>query len=104
MELSIPDAAIALGVSQNTVRRRLTSGLLMGNKVGGKWLINLENVPPQRDAATNQDLVDQLKARVTAQDNELAAKNMQIDQLHQLLARGALIASTARPWWKFWGG
>ena len=43
MELSVNEAAVYLGVSTNTIRRRLTSGVLNGHKVGNKWVINFEN-------------------------------------------------------------
>ena len=42
MELSITDAAQAMEISPNTVRLRLTSGLLTGNKVDEKWAIKVE--------------------------------------------------------------
>ena len=111
MEYSIAGAAQALGVSQNTVRRRLADGLLSGYKVKGKWVITLPNQsqtdgqePEQSEQATlDSAMVGMLQARVDAQDVQLAAKDTQIAELHRLMAQTALNAATARPWWRFWG-
>lgn len=108
MELSITDAALTLGISPNTVRRRLTSGMLTGTKVGGKWLVSVEgtelhnSMPPSLGSTA---LVEHLEARISAQDAELSAMTVQINQLRGLLAEGALKAVDAAPrrhWWRFW--
>jgi len=59
MQYSINSAAKALGVSPNTVRRRLANGLLTGNKVGNQWVIN---VPDEAETAPGHALVSDTKA------------------------------------------
>jgi hypothetical protein len=111
MELSITDAAQTLGISPNTVRRRLTSGLLRGNKVDGKWLINVEetelprSTPPHLESNESTALVQHLEALITAQEAELSAKTAEIDKLRGLLVESALQAANPAPdrrWWQFW--
>ena len=108
MELSIIDAAQVMGISPNTVRRRLTSGLIMGNKVEGKWLITVEETELGRSAPPSLEstaLVEHLEARIVAQEEELSAKNVLINQLRDLLAERALEAlnpGQQRHWWQFW--
>ena len=99
MELSITDAAQTLGISPNTVRRRLTSGLLTGNKVDGKWFINVadtglpRSAPPQTESADTA-LVQHLEALITAQEVDLSAKNAEINHLRGML--GARLKSRIR--------
>lgn len=112
MDLSITDAAQSLGISPNTVRRRLTSGLLTGNKVDGRWLIDVEetelhrSTPPHLESTESTALVQHLEALITAQEAELSAKSAEINQLRGLLGEGALkkVAAEARNrhWWQIW--
>ena len=81
MQLSIIDAANALGVSTNTVRRRLTSGLLTGNKVGNQWLINVPE--PDISPITNKEWAE---TTALASDAEALASRELIDQLRADLA------------------
>ena len=80
IELSITDAAQTLGISPNTVRRRLTSGFLTGNKVDRKWLINVEetelpsSTPPHVESTESTALVQHLEALIAAQEAELSAR------------------------------
>ena len=68
MLLSIPDAAKALSVSENTVRRRRAKGLLTGTQVAGKWLIEVENGAESGrfdSAPEDNALVEQLRAEIS---------------------------------------
>jgi hypothetical protein len=49
-------------------------------------------------------LVARLEAQVEAQQEQLAAKDKQISELHVLLqqAQAALPPPRGRPWWKWW--
>jgi hypothetical protein len=49
-------------------------------------------------------LVARLEAQVSAQQEQLTAKDHQIEQLHVLLqqAQAALPAPGGRPWWRWW--
>lgn len=111
MELSITDAAQALGISPNTVRRRLTNGLLTGSKVDGKWLIDVAETEgyypmPLRLDPDASALVERLESRIAVQDAELSAQNVQINQLRGLLSQNTLSAvnmSPKRRWWQILG-
>mgnify|MGYP003728848409 CR=1 FL=1 len=110
--MTINETAKHCGVSVNTIYRRLQSGLLMGNKVGNKWLINVAspNGASPNGATPNHTqqepeppaLVDQMQARIDSLEAQLTTRAGEIDQLHRLLAQTALNAAPARPWWKFW--
>jgi len=110
--MTINETAEYYQVSVNTIRRRLQNGLLMGNKVGNKWLINgasphgaspngaSPNHPRQEPEPPA--LVDQMQARIDSLEAQLTTRAGEIDQLHRLLAQTALNAAPARPWWAFW--
>ena len=110
--MTINEAAKHHGVSANTIRRRIQNGLLMGNKVGNKWLINVAspNGATPNGASPNYPqqepeppaLVDQMQARIDSLETQLTTRAGEIDQLHRLLAQTALNAATTRPWWAFW--
>jgi len=48
-KMSVPEAAERLGVSPARVRQRIEDGSLVAEKVGGRWLVDLE-VSPSRPA------------------------------------------------------
>ena len=116
MQYSINDAAKALGVSPNTVRRRLTSGLLTGQKVGNQWVINVPDeaeIAPKQALATdkealassaealaNRELVNQLRT-------DLAFANDQIKFLEGHISQITNVLNPAKPrsWWsRMWRG
>ena len=105
--MTINETAKHYGVSANTIRRRIQNGLLMGNKVGNKWLINVAspngaspNYPQQEPEPPT--LVDQMQARIDSLEAQLTTRAGEIDQLHRLLAQTALKAAPSHPWWRFW--
>ena len=115
--LSIPEAVHTLGLSQDTIRKRLRSGDLQGQKVKGaggfRWEVFVADDPTVKgvtqdgnhtndvqdgnhgDHGNGSDLVEILR-------EELTEKNRQISELHRLLAQTALNAAPGRPWWAFW--
>jgi len=109
--LSIPEAVHTLGLSQDTIRKRLRSGDLQGQKVKGaggfRWEVFVADDPTVKsdtqdgnngdhgDHGNGDDLVKILREEVTE-------KNRQISELHRLLAQTALNAAPGRPWWRFW--
>ena len=108
--LSIPEAVHTLGLSQDTIRKRLRSGDLQGQKVKGaggfRWEVFVADDPTVK-SDTNDDtdggaLVDQMQARIDSLETQLTTRAGEIDQLHRLLAQTALNAAPGRPWWKFW--
>ena len=122
--LSIPEAMHTLGLSQSTIRKRLRSGDLQGQKIKGaggfKWEVfvaddptgkgvtqdaNHANVTDDGNHANDANggaLVTELKARVNNLEEQLTIRAGEIDQLHRLLAQTALNAAPGRPWWRFW--
>jgi len=112
MEMTIQEAALHLDVSVNTIRRRLTTGLLVGKKVANRWVINImtttENPEiefrPSRSVREThyQAEIDWLKELLEAQRIDLASRTKEISELHQLLAAHSLNAGQRKSWWAFW--
>ena len=105
--MTINETAEYYQVSVNTIRRRLQNGLLMGTKVGNKWLINGASPNGASPNHPHQEpeppaLVDQMQARIDSLEAQLTTRAGEINQLHRLLAQTALNAAPARPWWAFW--
>ena len=127
MDVNISVAAGHLGVSTETVRRRLRTGTLLGAKEktaqGFRWVVTIpdtlptppnntpppgedtNNTPPpgeDTDNANGDALVVELKARVNNLEEQLTIRAGEISELHRLLAQTALNAAPMRPWWRFW--
>ena len=109
VKLDIKQAAERLGISEQTVRRRLHSGLLNGYQEDppqGRWWVELAEEDLNEDQNGSVDvlsIVAILQAQLLAKDQQLAAKDKQIEQLHVLLqqAQAALPAPRGnRPWWQ----
>ena len=128
--VTLAEAAHHLGVSVDTVRRRLQKGELKGQQQarpqGFIWLIDVpEETEPsssvagsQVDAEVNSEvslaacqaeisrlesMVAMLQDRVNAQQEELEARRREVQELHVLLqhAQAALPAPRDnRPWWQ----
>jgi hypothetical protein len=124
-EVSIQEAATRLGVSAETIRRRVHKGVLRSRQVptpqGFVWMVELPNEEPQQGIHAGEseqlhELVAVLKAQLEKKDHQLEiqaaahqeqleAKDRQIEQLHVLLqqAQAALPAPKEnRSWWRFW--
>ena len=105
--MTINETAKHYGVSANTIRRRIQNGLLMGNKVGNKWWVNVgspngaEPTHPQQEPEL-PTLVHTLQSRIDSMELELESRRKEIDQLHQLMAAHSLNAGQYKPWWAFW--
>jgi len=119
--LTIKEAADKLGLSENTVRRRLHSGLLNGyqeDPPNGKWLIELSDEDIESAGRTKVDgvapeLVEALRDTIRRQgetleqfSRQIESKDEQIRELHVLLqqAQAALPAprENRHLWWRFW--
>jgi len=106
--LTISQAADTLGVAQSTIRKRLRSGGLQGQKVKGaggfRWEVFVANSPTVKDDTQDGNHSDHANdgALVDILREELTEKNRQISELHRLLAQTALNAAPGRPWWRFW--
>jgi excisionase family DNA binding protein len=129
--VTLAEAAHRLGVSVDTVRRRLQRGELRGQQQarpqGYVWLIELENNTEHNSSADRpagaeqgsqgcvagcqteinrlEQMVAMLQDRVTAQDTELAARRKEVSELHVLLQelqRSLPAPMERRSWWKWW--
>jgi excisionase family DNA binding protein len=127
--LTLVEAAHQLGVSVDTIRRRLQRGELRGQQQprsqGHMWLVGLDEYEEvshnsrladaeqgdqaclaacQADIKRLEEMVAILQNQIQALGRELEAKNQQIQELHVLLqtAQAALPSPRNRPWWKWW--
>jgi hypothetical protein len=118
--LSISQAADTLGVAQSTIRKRLRSGDLEGQKVKGaggfRWEVFIDDDPTVKGVTQDGNHANDAQdgdhgdhtnngngsALVEILREELVEKNRQISELHRLLAQTALNAAPGRPWWRFW--
>jgi len=123
------EAAIRLGVSTDTVERKLKRGELNGRKEprprGWRWLVEVPDVASAEDTAASAEdtayasadsanspqllremvdfLKEELKTRELSWKQQVEAKDEQIRELHVLLqqAQAALPAPRDdRPWWR----
>jgi excisionase family DNA binding protein len=132
-ELSMREAAGALGVSLDTVKRRVRRGDLPARRDGrGWWLVQVPDTAPEAppQAAPDADVVQGLLAHITELTrhlDEAAKERAELRRLlaHAMQAQTALqaltgevtslvsdpptapdmpIAATRRPWWRRWLG
>ena len=123
MEVTIQKAATILRISPSRIRCRISEGTLTGHRrptPGGlTWFVelpeesgadlpvtSLEGIEDSRELDFSQDarlkeLVDTLRIQVRTHTEQLAAKDRQIEQLHELLQQ-ANLASSRRRRWLFW--
>jgi transposase len=124
MELvTVPEAARRLGVTEDTVKRRLRKGELQGERKarpqGYTWMVGLpdeesetENTatgtvsPPDDDTVNhrvNNGETRRLEEMVSMLQHQLEVREREVQELHVLLqqAQAALSAPRdSRPWWQ----
>ena len=121
--VTIQEAAQHLGVSQDTVRRRIRKEELQARQTptpqGFRWVVELEDLeedaqaahtPPHMPGIGGAQVKDDTNDANDANDGalveilreQLQEKDRQISELHRLLAQTALNAAPGRPWWQFW--
>lgn len=93
MPVSISEAAAILGVSQDTIRRRIRQGKLQAEKIGDRWQVEVD-LPMQPAASA---YADALLAHIAFLETELEARRIEVQQLHAIIHRRAL---PGPPWWK----
>lgn len=112
MEKSIEDASVILGVSKETIRRRLRNGVISGRKVstpqGYRWLVSVPE--PEDDhqdepmtggrANGNALVVEVLQDQVRQLTEQLESRTKEISELHMII--GARALNPGRSWWKLW--
>ena len=115
--VSIREAAAALGVSQDTVRRRIRAAQLEARKADGRWQVEMPDAaaasPPEperdatalaRQAADLQAENRMLRGQLATLDHEreqvgLVARTL--EQFSRALPAPAADAAPARaPWWR----
>jgi len=95
---TISQAAVHIGVSTDTIRRRIRSGQLKAEKVGGMWSVEV----PETAQDGPRIAGDGLERLVLVLEAQLEAKDQQILQLHQILATRQLTGQADRTrWWQF---
>jgi len=116
------EAAQALGISLDALRKRIARGTLEGYKEGGHWYVqgpdNQPNADRPRPATpdnrpdNDQDQVDgkelaiaAMEARIKSLENQIATKDHQLEEMLVVVrqSQAMLQAPPARPWWRFWG-
>ena len=122
--VTIQEAAQHLGVSQDTVRRRIRKEELQARQTptpqGLRWVAELEDLEEDAQAAPTaphrpdigsaqvedgqdlRELVDVLRSQLQSQEEELVARRREVQELHVLLQQKALPEAVGRPWWRFW--
>lgn len=109
-ELPIADAAKRLGMSIDTVRRRISKGELKARKVTGShgemYLVEIpDDTPPAPDnppPADNSGEIEALRKTISILETELEARRREISELHILLQRATspVAKPTALHWWQ----
>jgi excisionase family DNA binding protein len=121
-ELTIAEASARLGISPDTVRRRIGRGELPARKVptahGESYVIDLPEEaaapgdppaagePDTRTMAAIQVMAADLRKTIAILEGELAARSREIHELHTLLQHAQALALPAgqrqdrQPWWR----
>jgi len=121
--LTIPEAAAALGKSQRTIQRMISTHRLPTMRRAGRVLVGVGgDIPPESDIIladqlTVRDKVARLQAELDRVKATLAAVISERDYLRAALEREQTVTlatltttrqidaprgSGDRPWWKFW--
>ena len=127
-QVSIDEAARLLGVSQDTIRRRIRNGELKAHQEtrpqGYVWRVTLPDEEPEsegqnhvgdtylsselvealRDTIQRQDnTIAQLRTQLEAKDRQLETRAREVQELHVLLQQAQAVLPAPRdnrPWWQ----
>jgi len=110
---TIDEAATQLGVSRETVRRRIRDGTLAATLVSGRYEIDLPEeattTSPDRHTEANDRVVELLHSQVAELRQDKDELRRQIDQLHQeimqlhqLMGQKQLESVSRNRWWLPW--
>jgi len=110
---SIKEAAKALGVSPDTIRRRIKKGELTAEKLNGPYGMayyvtenELAQVREIREVVPfNRPFTEEKLKRVVreAVSEEIGELKEEVAELRRQLEEARMIEGERRPWWKFWG-
>lgn len=100
-KVGINEASRCLGVSSDTIRRRIKKGELPAYKENGVWYVDI----PQTENASQDSSsgeVQALKQLVEVLKDELEARRREIQELHVLLrdTRALPPGREIKPFWK----
>lgn len=111
-EIPLKVASEALGISPKTVWRRIQKGDIPARKVAGQWLVDIGQHQDNEDKVSGQEGqgvmsgLAVLQSTIEVLRQQLEQKDLQISELHVLLAQKLLPERlpepTKSPWWKFW--
>lgn len=115
-DMTLQQAAVTLGISEKTVRRRVANGSLLGRQVatpsGYRWMVTLDDPiepetpseqPSQSPTADSDIIIGFLQGQVTDLRQQIAVKDEQIGHLHILLGQRQLdSAPKVGKWWQPW--
>lgn len=97
-KVGLAEAAQILGVSPETVRRRLKKGELTGEKIktdhGYQWVVELEDLVPEGVPTTVVDVVE-LKRALTPEDLAALVQAAQAPLINQLEQQAQVIDDLA---------
>lgn len=99
-KVQIFEASRRMGVSPDTIRRRIKKGELPAYKENNVWYVD---VPESEIKVTDNDgEVQALKQLVKVLQDELEARRREIQELHVLLrdSRALLPEPKPKPWWR----
>ena len=111
-EVTIAEAAKCLGISTDTIRRRISKGELQARKVpsphGDQYMVEIpdEIYAASQDNNDNCAEIDILRKTISILETELEARRREVQELHVLLqqAQAALPSSKERSsklsWWR----
>ena len=100
--VNISEAAAHLGVSRDTIRRRIRQGTLKAEKVktaqGYRWEIDIGSASAAPMQPHTQDAyVVSLLEHISSLERELESRRVEIQQLHAIMGRKALPGPS---WWQ----
>jgi len=112
-EVTIAEAAKRLGISTDTIRRRISKGDLQARKVpsphGDQYMVEIpeDTNTASQDKIENNTEIDILRKTISILETELEARRREVQELHVLLqqAQAALPSSKERSpkllsWWR----
>jgi len=114
------EAAQALGISLDALRKRIARGTIEATKEGGHWYIQGPDNQPTADRSPTgqpdnspqaaQDQVDgaelaiaTMEARIKSLENQIATKDHQLAEMLIVVRQSqTMLQAAPRPWWKIW--
>jgi excisionase family DNA binding protein len=105
--LTVAEASHVTGVSERTLRRRVSEGRIESKLEGRRRLVFVtDDMIPHEAATGTPTLIDQLRRENEYLRGQIEQKDEQISELHQLLmaaeTRSQQLLEDRRPFWRRW--